>query len=275
MVGKALQYYIFLLFSLYVGIFWFGFASFSYTRSWAYNAVVNIIRQGAKWMIMMLVMGIMFSFINHSITYGLGNPLSLLKLVISSMILYGFSIGIDGWVDSYFTGHGGGENNHTGQMLKATTIGATVGAIGGGTSALSQVKASTAVGQSPTPPGIGNSGSGESTGKGTGKIGNFMKSAAKNTTSVVGGAAVGAVSGAVKGSMGFSTHSAGKKSGTGVGKAIIGAGNAIKGNHSNTTTSSTNDSEKISGSISNGNNDNLSSGDNSYISGVPGSSNEQ
>jgi len=269
MIGRAMQYYVFFLFSLYVGVFWFAFSSWSYTRAWAYNAVVNIIRQGAKWMMMMLTIGVMFTLINDAINIGIAHFITLFSLAVISIIMFGFSVGIDSWVDSYFTGHGGGENNHAGQMLKGMGIGAAAGAIGGAAAGLSQVKAAAAAetfGSSSIP---GSPGGGGSTEK-TGKSGNFMnsaKSAAKSVSAVGLGAMGGATSGAIKGAAGFSTHSAGNKSGAGIGKAIVGAANAMKGNNSNSSETNTNDSDNVDGTISKGS-DNKSS----YVSGVPSGS---
>jgi len=131
MVGRALQYYIFFLFSLYVGVFWLGFGSFGFTRQWAFNAIINIAKQGGKWMTMMLVVGITFTLINNSLANGINDPVNLIILGITSIIMWGFSLGIDGWVDSYFTGHGGGENNYIGGKMGSMAQSAASGAIAG------------------------------------------------------------------------------------------------------------------------------------------------
>ncbi|HIP60699.1 MAG TPA: hypothetical protein EYH01_09755, partial [Campylobacterales bacterium] len=199
MVGRAMQYYVFFLFSLYVGVFWFAFSSWSYTRAWAYNAVVNIIRQGAKWMMMMLTIGVMFALINDAISIGIEHFITLFSLAVISIIMYGFSVGIDSWVDSYFTGHGGGENNHAGQMLKSMGIGAAAGAIGGAAAGLSQVKAAAAAGEMAGASGGGGSnipgspGGGSST-ENTAKSGNFINTA-KAATKNVSAVSLGAIGG--------------------------------------------------------------------------------
>jgi len=276
MVGRALQYYIFFLFSLYVGVFWLGFGSFGFTRQWAFNAIINIAKQGAKWMTMMLVVGVTFTLINNSLANGINDPVNLIVLGITSIIMWGFSLGIDGWVDSYFTGHGGGENNYLGGKMASTAQSAASGAIAGGAAAISQVKAaSAAASMTETPKGGGNSNSGmassgqtsEQNGKGTSKLGNFMNSAKKAaaTTARYGGAmaagaAMGATSGAIKGAVGSNSR-AGEKSGklAGVAFAASTATNADAYDKEDQSDMGNN----IEGSISDG-----SSG--SYISGVPG-----
>ena len=276
MVGRALQYYIFFLFSLYVGIFWLGFGSFSFTRQWAYNAIINIAKQGGKWMTMMLVVGVTFSLINNSLANGINDPVNLIILGITSIIMWGFSLGIDGWVDSYFTGHGGGENNYLGGKMAGAAMGAASGAIGGGAAAISQVKAAAAAstpenskgGSSSSSSAASSSKISEQSGKGTSKLGNFMNSAKKAaaTTARYGGAmaagaAMGATSGAFKSAIGSNSR-AGQKSGK-VAGVVFAASTA--------TNDDAYDKEEqyddnIEGSISDGGS--------SYISGVPGANDE-
>lgn len=276
MVGRALQYYIFFLFSLYVGVFWLGFGSFSFTRQWAYNSIINILKQGAKWMTMMLVVGVTFTLINNSLANGINDPVNLIVLGITSIIMWGFSLGIDGWVDSYFTGHGGGENNYLGGKMASTAQSAASGAIAGGAAAISQVKAAAAAASMTETPKNGSSSSGmassgqttEQSGKGTSKLGNFMSGAKKAaaTTARYGGAmaagaAMGATSGAVKGAIGSNSRAAGQKSGkvAGVVFAASTATNADAYDKEDQSDTGNN----IEGSISDGSSS-------SYISGVPG-----
>ncbi len=280
MVGRALQYYIFFLFSLYVGVFWLGFGSFAFTRQWAFNAIINIAKQGGKWMTMMLVVGVTFTLINNSLANGINDPVNLLILGITSIIMWGFSLGIDGWVDSYFTGHGGGENNYLGGKMASTAQSTASGAIGGGAAAISQVKMAAAASMPESSKG-GNSSSGsmassgqtsERSGKGTSKLGNFMNSAKKAaaTTARYGGAmaagaAMGATSGAVKGAMGSNSR-AGQKSGKLAGTAFAASTDTNADAYDKEEQSDT--GNNIEGSISDG------GSSSSYISGVPGESNE-
>ena len=279
MVGRALQYYIFFLFSLYVGVFWLGFGSFAFTRQWAFNAIINITKQGAKWMTMMLVVGVTFTLINNSLANGINNPINLLILGITSIIMWGFSLGIDGWVDSYFTGHGGGENNYLGGKMASTAQSAASGAIGGGAAAISQVKMAAAASMPESSKG-GNSSSGsmasssqtsEQSGKGTSKLGNFMNSAKKAaaTTARYGGAmaagaAMGATSGAIKGAIGSNSR-AGQKSGKLAGVAFAASTDTNADAYDKEDQSDTGDN--LEGSISDG-------GSSNYISGVPGENDE-
>jgi len=274
---ELLVAYVKFLLYLNLSVLFFAFGAFAHTRQWAYNAVTNIIKSGTEYMLIKLIIGLSIANIKTQAPLAMSSEGSLFSLLITVLMIFGITRMIHGVAESFFSGQGAANSGSLGGMAKGAMMGAAAGVAGGAAAGLSQVKAAAAVGEGSTPPGMGNSGSGESTGKGTGKVGNFMKSAAKNTASVLGGAAMGATSGAVKGSMGFSTHSAGRKSGAGVGKIIAGASNAIKGNNTTTsnTNTNTNSSEKISGSISSGNNDNLSSGDNLYLSGVPGSNNEK
>lgn len=275
MLGKALQYYVFFLFSLYVGIFWVGFGSLSFTRQWAFNAIINVVRQGAKWMLMMMIIGVTFSLISTAISNGINDPVALIALGVVSMIMWGFSNGVDSWVDSYFTGHGGGENNYLGQKLQAAATGGAAGAAAGAAASLSQVQAAAAAGETSQTTGSNNGGNtpGGSGSTGTEKKGNFINSAkngAKNTAAVAAGAIGGATTGMLKGAMGFSTHNAGAKTGAGAGKSINVTSNAAKKLMGN---NKANETEKslITESLAEGS---ISSADSSYISAVPGESNE-
>ena len=281
MVGRALQYYIFFLFSLYVGVFWLGFGSFAFTRQWAFNSIINILKQGAKWMTMMLVIGVTFTMINNSLANGINDPVNLIILGITSIIMWGFSLGIDGWVDSYFTGHGGGENNYLGGKMASTAQSAASGAIGGGAAAISQVKAAAAASMPGNSKGSSNSSSStassssktsEQSGKGTSKLGNFMNSAKKAaaTTARYGGAmaagaAMGAASGAVKGAIGSNSR-AGQKSGKVAG--VVFAASTATNTDNYDKEDSSNTGNNIEGSISDG------GSSSSYISGVPGANDE-
>ncbi len=281
MVGRALQYYIFFLFSLYVGVFWIGFGSFSFTRQWAYNSIINILKQGAKWMTMMLVVGVTFTMINNSLANGINDPVNLIILGITSIIMWGFSLGVDGWVDSYFTGHGGGENNYLGGKMASTAQSAASGGIGGGAAAISQVKVAAAASMSGSSSGsskdssnsssstASSSKTSEQSGKGTSKLGNFMNTAKKAaaTTARYGGAmamggVMGAASGAVKGAIGSNSR-AGQKSGK-VAGVVFAASTDINSDAYDKEEQSDNN---IEGSISDG-------GTSSYISGVPGANDE-
>lgn len=200
LIAKALTIYMFFLFSLYVGVIFFAFASLQYTRQWAINAITNIIRSGAKFMMVILVMGIMINFINTAVQNATQDTGSLLYLFIMSFLTWSFIMGIDAWVDSYFTGLGGGENNAGIQLAHSMMLGAGMGAVGGALGGYSAVKEAASVNQN-------NS---------SNKFSSFMKAASAAAL----GAGAGATSGAIKGGLGFNTLNAGQKSGSGIVNSI-------------------------------------------------------
>jgi type IV secretion system protein TrbL len=135
LIALALMYYAFAIFSIYVGIFWLAFGALSHTRSWAYNTIITPIRYGAKWMMALLLMGIVFSMIDDALVTL--QPTSsdediikntILIVVVSWMMLI-VGLGIGGFVDSYFTGHGGGDSNR-GVAMALGAMGGAAGAAG-------------------------------------------------------------------------------------------------------------------------------------------------
>ncbi len=135
LIALALMYYAFAIFSIYVGIFWLAFGALSHTRSWAYNAIITPIRYGAKWMMALLMIGIVFSMIDDALVTL--QPTSsdkeimdniIVILVVSWMMLI-VGLGIGGFVDSYFTGHGGGDSNR-GVAMALGAMGGAAGAAG-------------------------------------------------------------------------------------------------------------------------------------------------
>ncbi|MFA7027817.1 MAG: type IV secretion system protein [Sulfurovum sp.] len=135
LIALALMYYAFAIFSIYVGIFWLAFGALSHTRSWAYNAIISPIRYGAKWMMALLMIGIVFSMIDDALVTL--QPTSsdkeiinnvMVILVVSWMMLI-VGLGIGGFVDSYFTGHGGGDSNR-GVAMALGAMGGAAGAAG-------------------------------------------------------------------------------------------------------------------------------------------------
>lgn len=136
LIALALMYYAFAIFSIYVGIFWLAFGALSHTRSWAYNTIITPIRYGAKWMMSLLLMGIVFSMIDDALvtlqpptssTEEILNSIVLIVVVSWMMLIVG--LGIGGFVDSYFTGHGGGDSNR-GVAMALGAMGGAAGAAG-------------------------------------------------------------------------------------------------------------------------------------------------
>jgi len=268
---ELLVSYVKFLLYLNLSVLFFAFGAFAHTRQWAYNAVTNIIKSGTEYMLIKLIIGLSIANIKTQAPLAMKTEGSLFALLITVLMIFGITRMIHGVAESFFSGQGAANSGSLGGMAKGAMIGASAGLAGGAAAGLSQVKAATAAGEIPSTPGV-NSGSsgGSSTSNNTSKMGNFMnsaKSAAKSTAAVGLGAMGGATSGAIKGAAGFSTHSAGNKSGAGIGKAIVGAANAMKGNNSNSSETNTNDSDNVDGTISKG-----SESKSSYVSGVPSES---
>jgi P-type conjugative transfer protein TrbL len=135
LAAQALMIYAFLIFSIYIGVFFLAFGSFSHTRAWAINAITTIIRWGAKWFMILLLISISFSLVNDALMAGFEDLTSLIKLLIISFMMVTISTGISSFVDSYFNGMGSGENNagyNMARNLTMTTVGVTMGAVTGG-----------------------------------------------------------------------------------------------------------------------------------------------
>lgn len=135
LVGQALMIYSFLIFSIYVGVFFLAFGAFSHTRAWAINSIVSIIRWGAKWFMILLLLSITFSLVNEALMAGFDNLTALIRLLIVSFMMVTISSGISGFVDSYFNGMGSGENNSGFMMAKNltyTTASVATGLVSGG-----------------------------------------------------------------------------------------------------------------------------------------------
>lgn len=130
LVGEALMLYAFTIFSIYVGIFWVAFGVFDQTRPWAINAISNVVRWGAKWMMILILMSITFSLVDDALTHGTDDTTSIITLLIVSLMMVSISSGISSFVDSYFTGSGSGENNRGMQMASALMSGMAAGAAG-------------------------------------------------------------------------------------------------------------------------------------------------
>ncbi len=272
---ELLVSYVKFLLYLNLSVLFFAFGAFAHTRQWAYNAVTNIIKSGTEYMLIKLVIGLAIANIKTQAPLAMKTEGSLFALLITVLMIFGITRMIHGVAESFFSGQGAANSGSLGGMAKGAMTGAAAGVVGGAAAGLSQVKAAAEAGEMAGSSGGGGSnipgspGGGSNT-ENTGKSGNFInsaKSAAKSVSAVGLGAMGGATSGAIKGAAGFSTHSAGNKSGAGIGKAIVGAANAMKGNNSNSSETNTNDSDNVDGRISKGS-DNKSS----YVSGVPSGS---
>jgi len=132
MAGQALMYYAFSVVSVYLGVLWLGFGSFEQTRPWAINAIANVVRWNAKWMLQMMMIALSFAFVSNLSTMIGSAPTfeHILSLAITILLLFSINSGIGSFVDSYFTGSGGGENNRGMQMATALMSGMAAGAAG-------------------------------------------------------------------------------------------------------------------------------------------------
>lgn len=202
LIGYALMTYGFFIFSLYIGVFWLGFAGFDYTRAWAINSVVNIIRWGAKWFMQLLIIAVTFKIIDDA--FIAKTLYDYITLIIVSLIMVTISFGSNAFVDSYFNGHGGGDNSLGVQMaqsfLSNTANNITRGAKQGASAGYSAIKEAAAAG-------------GDSKG---GKIGGFARAVAGATV----GAAAGATSGTIKSFTGSRSSNVGKQSGAFAAKTV-------------------------------------------------------
>lgn len=133
MAGNALMYYAFSVLSINVGILFLGFGSYEQTRPWAINAIANILRNALKWMIQVLMITVAFKFVEDLSSMMGTNPSfqNILALAIVILLLFSVNSGIGSFVDSYFTGSGGGENSRGTQLIQ-TAMNAGAGAITGG-----------------------------------------------------------------------------------------------------------------------------------------------
>jgi len=147
LIGQALMIYAFTIFSIYIGMFWIAFGSFDQTRPWAIHAITNVIRWSAKWMVILILMSITFSLVDDALAHGADDTTSIITLLIVSLMMVSISSGLSSFVDSYFSGMGGGDNNRGMQMLSAAggaAIGAVAGTAAGKTIANDAVKAARA-----------------------------------------------------------------------------------------------------------------------------------
>ncbi|MBN2722367.1 MAG: type IV secretion system protein [Campylobacterales bacterium] len=151
LVGTALMFYAFTIFSIYVGIFFMAFGAFDQTRSWAFHAITNVVRWGVKWMMILLLMSITFTLVNDALSSATNNIDSMIVLLIVSILMVSINNGLSAFVDGYFSGMGGADNGRGMQMLAVAAsagagaaVGAATGAAGGAMAASDAVKAAKA-----------------------------------------------------------------------------------------------------------------------------------
>lgn len=205
LVGIALMTYAFFVFSLYVGVFWLGFGSLEYTRSWAINSIVNVIRWGAKWFMQLLIISVTFTIVNQMMITAWSDLFEYVTLVVVSLMMVTVAFGANGFVDSYFNGHGGGDNSVGVQMAQAFVSNSikniSNGDKQGASSGYSSIKEAAAAGGSDT--------------KGS-KIAGIAKAVAGASV----GAAAGIASGTVKSFTGGTGSNIGSHSGAFAAKTV-------------------------------------------------------
>ncbi len=130
LIANALMIYGFMIMSIYVGILFLGFGGLDQTRPWAINSIANVVRYSAKWMATLIVISISFSLINDALQNATNDAQGIITLFIISIMVATIGAGVNGWVDSYFSGMGGGENNRGMQMATALMSGMAAGAAG-------------------------------------------------------------------------------------------------------------------------------------------------
>lgn len=157
---KVLSNMVFATLAVYMSSLFFAFGVFSLTRQWAINSIVNIIRYGAKYMGVILVIGLGMNLLNIAITATQNNTTTgnIFVLLIFALILYSLAHGIEGFIDGYFTGIGGNlDSSMAGGLAKSMLVGAGAVAAStarGAVSATSSVMAAAKAGDT-TPSNMG------------------------------------------------------------------------------------------------------------------------
>ncbi len=263
---ELLMAYVKFLIVLNLSVLFFAFGAFSFTRQWAYNSVINIIKVGVEYMLIKLVIGLSILNIQTLANEAMENDGKMFELLILTLMIFGLTRMIHGIAESYFSGHGASNSNHGLQMAKSATIAGGAGAVGGAMASVNQVAQAAAAGNQMSSIGSG-SGNNASANNSTGKVGNFLKSAGAGAM----GAVAGATSGAIKGSLGMNTLGVGQKSGTSVGKAFSGksANQNLSMNSPSIASKKHNlhADDKLDGTISKAKDD--VHNNSTYVSGVP------
>jgi len=213
LIGYALMTYAFFIFSIYVGVFWIGFGSFDYTRAWAINSIVNILRWGAKWMMQLLIISVTFTIVNSATLSNKSDFYDYLVLVIISLMMVTVSFGSNSFVDSYFNGHGGGDNNAGVAMAQRfvsnTLRGASNGLANGAKAGYSAITKANSANSSKS-------------------SGSKAFGAIKTMGAMVAGATFGATVGGIKGAAGANGYNNGYGSGSFSATALNGATKAAQ-----------------------------------------------
>ncbi len=218
LIGQIIKNFIFSLISVYGSSLFFAFGAFSHTRQYAINALVNIFRYGAKYLMMLLVVDLGLIILGSALSSD-AKIKDLAMTLFAVIVIKEIAEGAEGFVDGIFNGIGGSGNSVISgslQRSQATVQQATVGAAAGTTrgaagGGLAAAKAAAAAGE------------------GGGRMANVGRAAGAGLVGSIGGA----ITGAAKGAMGKAHQGTGQLTGIASAKAVGGiakAGlNAAKG----------------------------------------------
>jgi type IV secretion system protein TrbL len=237
LIGQIIKNFVFSLISVYGSSLFFAFGAFSHTRQYAINALVNIFRYGAKYLMMLLVVDLGLIILGSALSSD-AKIMDLAMTLFAVIVIKEIAEGAEGFVDGIFNGMGGSGNSViSGYMQRSQAVvqQAAVGAVGGmargaagGGFAAAKAAAAAGEGGSGRMAGIGRAAGaglagsigGAITGAAKGAMGNAHQGtgqlsgmATAKATGAVAKAGAGVVKGAVKMAAGGSTTSSGTNSG--------------------------------------------------------------
>jgi type IV secretion system protein TrbL len=185
LIGQIIKNFVFSLISVYGSSLFFAFGSFSHSRQYAINALVNIFRYGAKYLMMLLVVDLGLIILGSALSSD-AKIMDLAMTLFAVIVIKEIAEGAEGFVDGIFNGMGGSGNSViSGYMQRSQAVvqqaavgaasGLAKGAAGGGYAA---AKAAAAAGE------------------GGSRMANIGRAAGAGLAGAMGGAATGAVKGA-------------------------------------------------------------------------------
>jgi hypothetical protein len=218
LIGQIIKNFVFSLISVYGSSLFFAFGAFSHTRQYAINALVNIFRYGAKYLMMLLVVDLGLIILGSALSSD-AKIMDLAMTLFAVIVIKEIAEGAEGFVDGIFNGMGGSGNSvisgymqRSQAVVQQATVGAAAGlakgAAGGGFAA---AKAAAAAGE------------------GGGRMASIGRAAGAGLAGSIGGA----ITGAAKGAMGKAHQGTGQLTGMATAKAtgaVAKAGvSAVKG----------------------------------------------
>ena len=205
LIGQIIKNFVFSLISVYGSSLFFAFGAFSHTRQYAINALVNIFRYGAKYLMMLLVVDLGLIILGSALSSD-AKIMDLAMTLFAVIVIKEIAEGAEGFVDGIFNGMGGSGNSViSGYMQRSQAVvqqaavgaagGMARGAAGGGFAA---AKAAAAAGEG-----------------GGGRMAGIGRAAGAGLAGGIGGA----ITGAAKGAMGKAHQGTGQLSGMATAKA--------------------------------------------------------